>query len=343
MVVEPNQLLPHWGLSGASLKAIKVGLINETWCVTAPSGDRFTLQRLNRIFDPVVHEDIHAVTEHLVQRGLTTPRLVTTQSGRLWVDHEGDAWRVLTWVEGEVHARAGSPALAREAGHLLGRFHRALWDLDHVFRARRLGVHDTARHLQKLAEALESHRHVVQYAKVAPVGQAILQMAKTLPPLPATPERIVHGDPKIANMVFFADGRARSLIDLDTLARMALPLEMGDAIRSWCNRGGEDDQSSRFEVPLFAAAVSGYAEATGDLPTEAERQSLFVGARTIAVELAARFAADALLDCYFGWDAERYPSRWAHNLARARGQLRLAASMAEQADAAERALRNAWS
>ena len=44
---------------------------------------------------------------------------------------------------------------------------------------------------------------------------------------------------------------------------------------------------------------------------------------TVPAELAARFCADAYEDSYFGWDASRYPSRRAHNLARARSQLRL--------------------
>ena len=342
MVNGPTDLLSHWGLEGASINPIKVGLINETWCVSSPANGRYTLQRLNKIFDPVVHEDIHAVTEHLAQRGLLTPRLVPAADGRLWVTEDDQSWRVLTWVEGDVHSRADNPALIREAGTLLGRFHRALSDLNHEFKSRRLGVHDTPKHLRKLTDALDSHRHVPQYDDVAPIGHAILEAAAALPRLPTTAPRVVHGDPKLANMVFFPDGRACCLIDLDTLARMALPLEMGDALRSWCNPGGEDDVAARFDVPLFTAAIEGYADATRDWLTKDEQQSLFLGARTISVELASRFAADALLDCYFGWDETRFSSRSAHNLVRAKSQLQLAASMAEHAVEAEAALDRAW-
>ncbi len=342
MVTGPDELLMHWGFAGASLDPVKVGLINETWQVSLEGPVRYTLQRLNRIFDPVVHEDIHAVTEHLRRRGMPTPQLLPTIDGRLWVMDDGQAWRVLTWVDGKVFSRANDPRLVREAGGLLGRFHRALRDLDHGFRSRRLGVHDTSRHLKKLADALDDHRAKPEFDAVAPVGYAILEAARALPRMPETPSRVVHGDPKLANMVFTAEGRGRCLIDLDTLARMALPLEMGDALRSWCNPAGEDDDGPAFNLTLFEAAITGYAEATGDWLTTDERGVLFLGARTIALELASRFAADVLIDDYFGWDETRFASRPAHNLVRARCQLRLAESMAEQAGPAERILSRAW-
>ena len=70
----------------------------------------------------------------------------------------------------------------------------------------------------------------------------------------------MHGDPKINNLLFdAATGRALCFIDLDTLGRMPLPLELGDAFRSWCNPAGEDNRQSAFALDLFAAAVDGYA------------------------------------------------------------------------------------
>ena len=57
-----------------------------------------------------------------------------------------------------------------------------------------------------------------------------------------------------------------------------------------------------------------------------ELQSLVLGLETVTTELAARFAIDAWEDRYFGWDATRYPSRRAHDRARAVSQLALAVS-----------------
>ena len=41
----------------------------------------------------------------------------------------------------------------------------------------------------------------------------------------------------------------------------------------------------------------------------------------MSLELAARFAADALNECYFAFDEKRYASRGEHNRVRATGQL----------------------
>ena len=46
----------------------------------------------------------------------------------------------------------------------------------------------------------------------------------------------------------------------------------------------------------------------------------------IALELAARFARDALEERYFAWDADAFAHAWQHNLQRARGQISLALS-----------------
>ena len=48
-----------------------------------------------------------------------------------------------------------------------------------------------------------------------------------------------------------------------------------------------------------------------------ETGALTDGLIQICLELACRFAADALNENYFGWDPTRYPGRGEHNLARA--------------------------
>jgi hypothetical protein len=79
----------------------------------------------------------------------------------------------------------------------------------------------------------------------------------------------------------------------------------------------------RFDLPIFAAAIAGFRAQADDLLTPDERVSIVTGLETVCVELAARFAVDVFEDRYFGWDATKFPSRRAHNLVRARGQLTL--------------------
>jgi hypothetical protein len=82
--------------------------------------------------------------------------------------------------------------------------------------------------------------------------------------------------------------------------------------------------------------VAGYCDVR---PFAAEEREALAGAvERIALELAARFCRDAFEDRYFGWDPARFPSRPAHNLHRAAGQLALARSARRQRAAMERLL-----
>jgi Ser/Thr protein kinase RdoA (MazF antagonist) len=323
-LVPPAAVLAAFDLEPASLVRATSGLMNPTWYVISQRGAALVLQRVNPIFSAEVNVDIAVVTQHLAAKGLVTPRLVPTRDGALWLEHEG-VWRVLTRIDGVCRDALETPAQARAAGRLVAEFHRAVSDLEHRFRNRRLGVHDTPRHLQTLREALVEHRAHRHYDAIEPLAERVLAVAAALPPLPPSRDRIVHGDPKISNLVFAPDSdRALCLIDLDTLAHMPVALELGDALRSWCNPATEDAASARFVRPFFDAAILGYAEAAQGFLTPPEWSAIPRGALTITVELAARFCADALRESYFGWNRARYESASAHNQARTHGQLLLA-------------------
>lgn len=304
------------------------GLINETYLVRGTPAP-LVLQQVNPIFDPTIHHNIQAVTQRLAQAGMVTPALRPTRQGRLWADLGPDgAWRLMTYVAGASFDVAQSAAQAQAAGALVARFHSALGDLDHEFVGARLGVHDTAAHLRRLTQAERRYRDHRLHGAVAQLAAEIRDATAQLPPLPQLAERPCHGDLKLNNLLFAgpeppASEDALCLIDLDTLGSMTLAHELGDAWRSWCNQAGEDATEAHFDLGVFEASWEGYRRHGGDDLDRTERQGLLLGVEWICLELAARFAADALAESYFGWDAERYPTRGDHNLARARGQLAL--------------------
>ncbi|MGE0386575.1 MAG: phosphotransferase enzyme family protein [Gammaproteobacteria bacterium] len=335
--------LGAWGIRGR-IVPVGGGLINRTWRVDADNGRRYALQRVNPIFPPEVQEDIAAVTAHLRARGMFTPELVPAAGGALCQPADPGTWRVLTWVDGTTRDALDNPAQAREAGALLARFHAATADLRWRFRNPRPGVHDIDRHLAGLREALHSHAAHPRHARIEPLARAILAASADLPALPRTPERVVHGDPKISNLIFDArTGAGLCMVDLDTLAYMRLPLELGDAFRSWCNTSGEDSTAGRFDLDLFAGAVSGYAAVAAPFVTAQEYEAFVPATLTIFVELAARFCADALAETYFGWDAGRYATRGEHNEVRAAGQLAAARALQAVAARAGAIVRDAFS
>lgn len=325
----PVEVRAAYGFSDADFTPITVGLINQTYRVDTGRG-RFVLQRLHPVFEPTVNLDLEAVSEHLAAKGMPTPRLVRTRDGGAWVSCDGH-WRVLTWLEGRVFVEVGSPRIAYEAGALAGRFHAATSDLKREFAFTRAGVHDTPRHLARLEAVLAASGSHEMRALLEPLATSILAHARALPPLPETRSRIVHGDLKITNLLFEPQAdRGLALLDLDTLANGTLPVELGDALRSWCNPAGESDPRARCDAEIVEAALIGYAEAS-PTPLDADAFSAVpLGLETIAIELASRFATDAYEDRYFGWDPKRFPSRAEHNRIRAESQLALARSVGAQ-------------
>ena len=339
-----EQVLPAYpGWDGASFVPFGNGLINRTYLLTAAGvtspgsgsngtgaqpGARAVLQRVSPIFSPAIHDNILAVTRRLAEAGMVTPRLVPTRQGEAcW--QRGDAvWRILTYVPGVSFDVIGEVAQARAAGELIARFHQALRGLDHTFVGRRVGVHDTAAHLARLDEALGDHPGHRLAGAVGALATEIRAGARALPALPslsALPPLVGHGDLKFNNILFAgSDGAASQqpvcLIDLDVVGPLPLSFELGDAWRSWCNRASEDDVQAVLDLEIFRASQDGYRQGRDRALTADERAGLLLGVEWVSLGLAARFAADAVRESYFGWDARRFPGRGEHNLVRARGQ-----------------------
>ena len=320
-------VLPGYaGWEGAAVTRLGGGLINRSYLLSRADGARAVLQAVSPIFSPAIHDNIVAVTERLAAAGLVTPRLLPARDGRPYlVAPGGTVWRLQTHVDGVAFDVVGGAAQARAAGALVGRFHAAVDSIDHAFVGMRAGVHDTPRHLARLDEAVASDAGHRLAAEVRPLAQAIREGAAVLPPLPALPPRICHGDLKFNNILFAGaqppdDARAVALIDLDTVGPLALAYELGDAWRSWCNRAGEDDVNAALDLGIMGASLDGYRAGLGRALDADERRALVLGVEWVSLELAARFAADALAESYFGWNAARFPGRGEHNLIRARGQ-----------------------
>jgi Ser/Thr protein kinase RdoA (MazF antagonist) len=330
-----HAVLGHYGLHAQGIEVLAGGLINLSLRVSTAAGERFVLQRLHPIFEPGVNDNLDLVTGALRERGELAPRLLRTLREDHSVVHEGARWRMLSHIPGRSVAQLARPDQARAAGALLGRFHAVLADWTVPLPYLRPPVHEPQRHLAMLGAALVAHPAHRLHPEVTTLAVEIEARLNDLPAWPTMPSRLVHGDPKISNLLFDEAGRGLCLVDLDTLARGPLVPELGDAFRSWCNPGPEDASEAGFSLDLFDAAVAGYAAATRQLLTVAECQGIVAGTEVIYLELAARFAADALNESYFGWSPAHFATRGDHNLARARNQLAAAGALRAKASAAE--------
>ncbi len=329
---EPSEiaavLAQYPGLAEASARPLESGLLHASFALRA-GGREYVLQRVNARLAPAVHRNISLVTRFLTARGVETPRLIDTLAGELFADlGPAGRWRLMTRVPGVVFDACDSSEQARSAGALVAVFHSALADFEEDLQPSGFALHDTPQHLVELEDAVTRHSDHPLHADVVALAREVFRAARSWRELSGLPRRVIHGDLKFNNILFVGESperrqQASCLIDLDTLSRMPLYFDLGDAWRSWCNTSGEDAAEAEFDSALFRASAEGYLAAlTFDL-TGDELASLAEGVERVSLELCARFAADALNESYFEWNRRDFESCGQHNLVRACGQLSL--------------------
>ncbi|MGI9229313.1 MAG: phosphotransferase enzyme family protein [Gammaproteobacteria bacterium] len=328
---QARQALAAYPLTATGLTRLDSGLINRTFSVQSNIGEEFILQAVNPMFTAETLADIGHITHYLQQAGLPTPQLIRTRDGQLFTRQGQHLWRLYNRVAGETRQTLHSPAAAESAGALLAGMHQALTRMDYTLQFSRPGVHNTARHIRHLHDSLDNCRTHPSQHLIRPLAQDILHGYQALTTLPLVAPRLVHGDPKISNFIYQpGTDTALCMVDFDTFSYMPLYLEIGDALRSWCNPVGEDDADGGFDRDLALAALSGYAANSGEFILSAEWHHILPATEQVYLELAARFCADALNEDYFGWDSTRFASHSEHSQVRARGQLSAAESLRRQ-------------
>lgn len=292
------------------------GLINDTFLVRTDSGWKGILQRINGVVFPEperVQANLRTLLDHVGRipaeagRSLRWPAIVRTHEGRDWVADADGFWRLCSFVDGAVSFDVlTSESQAREVGRALGCFHTLVSDLDPWLLHDTLpGFHITPDYLLRLDEVLADHaggfapdaavQTCLKFVDERRVGVGVLEDAKACGRLRL---RVIHGDPKLDNVLFdAASGKALSLIDLDTVKPGLIHYDLGDCLRSCCNRVGEVGGgvcAAHFDLRICRAILAGYFAEAGATLTEQDVEFLFDAIRLIPFELGLRFLTDHL-------------------------------------------------
>jgi Ser/Thr protein kinase RdoA (MazF antagonist) len=310
------------------------GLINDTYRVESGSGP-CVLQRINRQVFPNperIMANLAVLSNHLKGLdGLRVPALISARDGgSFFQDPDGGIWRLMELIPDALSLDGiETPRQADQAGAALGRFHRLTRDLDPARLALTLpGFHRTPDYLARLqavSDALGPLGLDPEPARLAAQIDARADLAGRLESAQAAgriPLRVIHGDPKLDNMLFHrVDGRALALVDLDTVQPGLIQHDLGDCLRSCCNRRGESPEGGdrvRFDLDLCTGILTAYAAETRDFLTPGDVSAIYDSIRLMPYELAIRFLMDHLEgDRYFRVD------RRGQNLEKARVQLDL--------------------
>ena len=346
-----QKVASYFALEGGvvAVKRLGGGHINDSWRVTTATGSekqQYLLQRINdRVFPhpELVMENIDRVTVHtsaalereaIADSCRRTLTLVRTRTGaHSHVDESGSYWRVFLFVERTVsHERATSPDLAYQAARTFGEFQRILHDLPGPRLHETIrSFHDTPQRVAALERAIAADAHN-RCDEARPEIELALSFRALAPALLAAhdrgeiPERVVHNDAKISNVLFDVNtDEGLCIVDLDTVMPGLALYDFGDMARSMATRAAEDEtdlSAVTVEPDLFEGVARGYLDGTRDLLARAERDLLVTAARVITFEQGVRFLTDFL-------DGDRYygVARPNHNLERCRTQLALLVAM----------------
>lgn len=330
------------------------GFINDTYVVTTDRA-RYILQRKNHNIFPDVAammDNIERVTAHLkakvVAAGGDPERevltVVRTHQGELYHCDEGNFWAVSLFIEGSVtHDVADTPRLAYMGGRGIGRFQAMLADFDEPLSEVIRGFHNIRWRFEQWDNSLKEDKA----GRKGEVGAEIEWIERRRDAMLAfwqmvedgtLPRRVTHNDTKLSNILFDEHDEVLCVIDLDTVMSNTSLNDFGDAIRSYCNTGAEDDSDLgrvKMNIDTFRHYAEGYLSERGATMTDSEREWLAFSAIYITYEQVLRFLMDYIDgDSYY---KTAYPT---HNLVRARAQHKLLESMEEQYKAMQQIVRD---
>lgn len=287
--------------------------------------------------------NILLVTDHLrtrlQQRGVPDAaqrvlHVVLSRTGEpLVVSADGASWRMYGFVDG-AHSVSDAPQLAEiyEAAFAFGQFIALLTDLPH----------------QQLTETLPNFHHgpirlvalrdtiaCDACGRVAGVRREIdfiearintLAEPQRLLTDEGLPLRILHNDTKCNNVLLDdATGKARCVIDLDTVMPGLALYDFGDLVRTTATGRPEDEPDPlRIEVDFARVeqALRGFVAGAEGRFEPRELRSLVIGPAYMALIMAVRFLTDHLQgDMYYRIHHA------GHNLQRCRAQLTLVESL----------------
>ena len=284
------------------------------------------MQRVNTaIFNPQAQELLKRVllkvTSFLKSKGVKTLDFVAYEA----------PWRLYSYYgDCTVNEVVVSPLQAYDIGRAFAKFHNDLSDfppprLEEVLPK----FHDTLDRLKALDEALSNdaaNRAALVQRELKFIEKRRAQSGRIVSLIASgeIPERVIHNDSKINNLLFLPDGTA-VVIDLDTVMPGLAMNDFGDAVRFGASTAAEDEKDLDkvwCDMELFDVYAKGFIEGCDGKLTAKEIESLPMGAKVMTYECGMRFLTDYLQgDVYFKVHRE------GHNLDRTRTHIKLIQDM----------------
>ncbi len=331
-----------------SVMELVSGHINDTYLVRTNGDEDYVLQRINHtIFKnvPGLINNKVAISQHLKSKQSHLPHtelrnkvlcfVKVKQNGCYYYKSGGSYWNLMVYIKDSyTHEVVKDEHLAFEGGKLLGEFLNLTNDFDSSKLTEVIpNFHDMSFRYQQYTRSVQSAKRervmeVVDYTNKVYRLREEMHILQHLKESGRIPLRVTHNDTKISNTLFDKDGHGLCIIDTDTVMPGIVHYDFGDAIRTICNTGAEDERDLSkvtFNIDYYKAYTKGFLEQTRDILTPTELKYLPLAAKTMIFIMALRFLTDYLNnDIYY---KTQYPE---HNFDRAKNQFKLIKSLEEQ-------------
>ncbi len=288
-----------------SITPIENGLINYTYLVETES-EKFILQQINTLIfkNPNAIQNNHLKINEILDRfgySKKTVKIIRTLSNDLLFEQNKEAWRMLEYLEDSVtFLKPSSTEIAFEATKCLSEFYKIINQEqiileetlpDFINFEKRVNDFKTALNQEtERKNTAEKEINFILEHLALPEKWIALENQKSLP------NRVIHADPKISNILFDNENKAIAVIDLDTMMNGTILYDFGDMIRSYTNNSDEDEGSvsDNFDAENYVAVKDGFLFYLKETLTPIELENLDYAAQLIIYIQAVRFLTDYL-------------------------------------------------
>ena len=316
-----------------NIKENSNGLINKTYIVITTC-NKYIIQKLNNVVfskPELVMKNINIVIQHLKKHKKECEMLglINTTNGNYFLVKNGDFYRCYNYLNDSIfYNSVKNDQQLYKMGKAIGEFHHDLLELNpNKLEVTIPNFHDTEIRYQllinsfknsdvfKQQETIDLYNYINQEIKETININQLLKnnQVKT---------RIVHNDTKLNNLVFSkSTGKAKCLIDLDTVMPGSVLFDIGDALRSAGSTVTEECiefDKIDFSLKKCLYFIIGYLEIMSKHLDDIEVELIYDSIYMITIECGMRFLTDYLDgDKYFSIKYNK------HNLFRAINQFTL--------------------
>lgn len=315
------------------------GLINHSYQVSC-NGQAILLQKINKkVFSSPSDVQNNYITlwqyTEFEMADVELPRpLYFKRSKPLFKDSNGEYWRAFQYIsDSHTPSVAQKESQVKNTAKIFGSFTAAFEDFDlNELKVVIPGFHDLSRRYNQFEQAIQSE----EYERISKSLQMIEELKKreryknfyeVMMESEEFPQRVMHHDAKITNVLFNQRGKVICPIDFDTAMPGYFFSDLGDMIRTMsCSVDENSTEFNKISIRkrFYKAIIEGYLKVMEPILTKSEKKYIHYAGLLMTYMQALRFLTD-----YLNNDKYYKVSYREQNFDRAKNQLTLLIKLEE--------------